>query len=90
MKIEINYLSKNHTWDLVPLPQFKNIVRCQWDYGTKFTSEGVVEWHKSFLFATGFSQEEGIEYTGTFSPIANMNSVRVILSRVACFGWKIH
>jgi hypothetical protein len=38
----------------------------------------------------GFSQQEGINYTETFSPIAKMNSVQLILSLVAHFGWKIH
>jgi hypothetical protein len=38
----------------------------------------------------GFSQQEGINYTETFSPIAKMNYVQLILSLVAHFGWKIH
>jgi hypothetical protein len=38
----------------------------------------------------GFSQQEGIDYTETFSPVAKMNSVRLILSLAAHFGWKIH
>jgi hypothetical protein len=38
----------------------------------------------------GFSQQEGIDYTETFSPVAKMNSVRLILSLAARFGWKIH
>jgi hypothetical protein len=43
MKTGIDSLSKNHTWELVPRPQGKNIVKCRWVYRTKFTSEGVVE-----------------------------------------------
>jgi hypothetical protein len=42
------------------------------------------------LVTKGFSQQEYIDYTETFSPIAKMNSVRLIISLVACFGWKIH
>ena len=38
----------------------------------------------------GFSQQEGIDYTETFSPVAKMKFVRLILSLVACFKWKIH
>jgi hypothetical protein len=42
-EIEIDSLSKNHTWDLVPQLQGKNVVKCRWVYRTKFTFEGVVE-----------------------------------------------
>jgi hypothetical protein len=57
---------------------------------TKFTFEGIVERHKACLVVKGFSQQEGIDYTKTVSPIANMNSIRPILSLTACFGWKMH
>jgi hypothetical protein len=90
MKTRIDYLSKNHTWDLVPRPQGKNIVKCRWVYRTKFTSEGVVERHKARFFVKGFSQQEGINYIETFSPIAKMNYVQLILSFATRFGWQIH
>jgi hypothetical protein len=86
MQTEMDSLLKNHTWDLVPRPQGKNIVKCRWVYKTKFTSEGVVEHHKSHLVVKGFSQQEGINYTETFSPVAKMNYVRLILS-LACSFW---
>ena len=38
----------------------------------------------------GFSQQEAINYTETFSPIAKMNFVWLIFSLASHFGWKIH
>jgi hypothetical protein len=38
----------------------------------------------------GFSQQEGINYTETFSPISMMNSFQLVFSLAACFEWKIH
>jgi hypothetical protein len=90
MQDEMNSLLKNHTWDLVPRPQGKNIVKCRWVYKTKFTSEGVVEHHKACLVVKGFSQQEGIDYIETFSPVAKMNYVRLILSLVLALAGKIH
>ena len=55
MLIEMDHLLKNHTWDLVPRPQGKNVVKCRWVYKTKFTFEGVVEHHKSPLVMKVFS-----------------------------------
>ena len=71
---EIDSLDKNHTWELVPQPQGRNIVRCWWVYWTSFTSKGVIEHHKDHLVAKDLFDQEGINYTETFSPIAKMNS----------------
>jgi hypothetical protein len=60
--------------------QGKNIVKFQWVYNTKFTFEGIVERHKSRLVANGFSQQEGINYAETFSPVSKMNFVQLIIS----------
>jgi hypothetical protein len=38
------------------------------------------------LVMKGFSQQEGINYTETFSPIAKMNYFRLIFSLAAHFG----
>jgi hypothetical protein len=38
----------------------------------------------------GFSQQEGIDYTKTFSHVANMNVVQLIIFLATRFGWKIH
>jgi hypothetical protein len=48
---------KNHTWDLVPPPQGKNIVKCRWVYKNKFTSEGFFEYHKARLVMKVFSRK---------------------------------
>jgi hypothetical protein len=83
-------LQNNHTWDLVPCPSGKNIVKCRWVYQTIFTSKGSIECHKDPLVAKGFSHQEGINYTETFALVAKMNFIQHILSLVAFFRWKIH
>jgi hypothetical protein len=40
--------------------------------------------------AKGFSQVPGVDYTETFSPIAKMNSIHLILAIVATQGWVVH
>lgn len=46
--------------------------------------------HKARLVAKGFSQLEGIDYTETFSPVAKMNSLYLVLSLAASFKWEVH
>ena len=85
MRHEMDCLEKNHTWDLVPQPRGKNIVKCRWVYWTKITFECTTEHHKARFIVKGFSQQEGIDYIETFSPIVKMNSVLLIISLVARF-----
>jgi hypothetical protein len=90
MNDEYHSLMENDTWDPVPLPKGRKLVRCKWVYRTKYASDGSVERHKSRLVAKGFSQIEGIDYNETFSPVDKMNSIYLVLSLVASHKWKVH
>ena len=43
MDEEYRSLMANNTWDLVPLPKGRQLVRCKWVYRTKYASDGSVE-----------------------------------------------
>eukprot|EP00253_Pinus_taeda_P001717 PITA_01717 len=90
MKEEYRLLLANDTWDLVPLPNGQKLVRCKWVYITKYGPDGKVDKHKYCLVAKGFSQVEGIDYIETFSPVAKMNYIHLVLSLVASFKWEVH
>ena len=61
MDEEYRSLMANDTWDLIPLPKGRKLVRCKWVYITKYASDGSVERLKTRLVAKGFSQVEGID-----------------------------
>lgn len=42
-----------------------------------------VEWYKAKLVVGGYSQTYGNDYDETFAPVANMNTVRILVSYVA-------
>eukprot|EP00253_Pinus_taeda_P035879 PITA_35879 len=90
MNEEYRSLLANDTWDLVPLPKGRKLVRCKWVYRTKYGPDGKFDKHKARLVAKEFSQVDGIDYTETFSPIAKMNSVCLVLSLAASFKWEVH
>jgi hypothetical protein len=85
MNEEYCSLMENDTWDLVPLPKGRKLVRCKHVYITKYASDESVEIHKARLVAKGFSQVEGIDYNETFAPVAKMNSIHLVLSLDASY-----
>ena len=56
----------------------------------KQNPEGKVERYKARLVARGYSQTYEIDYDETFAPVAKMNTVRILVSCAANFGWKLH
>jgi hypothetical protein len=54
MQKEYNYLLDNRTWDLVPLPYGRKLVRCRWVYRTKSATDGSISRYKARLVSKGF------------------------------------
>ena len=90
MDEEYHSLMAKNTWDLVPLPKGRKLVRCKWISRTKYVSDGSVERNKARLVAKGFFQVEGIDYNEIFAPVAKMNSIRLVLSLVALHNQEFH
>eukprot|EP00253_Pinus_taeda_P014026 PITA_14026 len=90
MNEEYRSLLANDTWDLVLLSKGRELVRCKWVYRTKYGPDGKVDKHKGRLVPKGFSQVEGVDYTETFSPVAKMNSIHLVLSLSSSFKWGVH
>ena len=79
-------LMRNNTWDLVELPPIRNVVGSKWVFRTKFNSDGSIQKYKARLVAQGFNQQQGFDYTETFSPVVKQITIRLILSLALAKG----
>ena len=68
------------------IPMGKKAVKSKFVFHLKHDEEGKVVRHKVRLVAKGFTQVEGIDYTNTFSPVAQLESFRTILALAADTG----
>lgn len=60
-------------------------ISCKWVYKVKRRSDGSVE--RARLVARAFSQQYGIDYDETFSPVAKITTVRVLISLTTSQSW---
>ncbi|KAL2932969.1 Retrovirus-related Pol polyprotein from transposon TNT 1-94 [Bienertia sinuspersici] len=89
MEKELQALEANDTWELTSLPPGKKAIGCKWVYKTKFKPNGEVERYKGRLVARGDKQISGKDYKHTFSPVAKLTTVRVVLALAAVKRWDI-
>ena len=89
MKDEMNSMASNGVWNLVELPNGAKAIGCKWVFKTKKDSLGNIERYKARLVAKGFTQNEGIDYKETFSPVSKKDSLRIIMTLVAHFDLEL-
>lgn len=90
-EMEYQSLIENETWSLVPMPKENvNVVGSKWIFTKKIDQDGNVSRYKARLVAQGFTQEYGIDYCNTFSPVVRFTSIRTILAIAASENLLIH
>ena len=90
MNEELMVIEKNNTWQLTDLPKGHKTIDVKWVYKIKVKANGEIDRYKARLVAKGFEQRESYDYEEIFSPVARMETMRLIIALVAQRQWKIH
>jgi hypothetical protein len=79
---ELHQLTKNDVWTLVPRPADHNIIGTKWIFKNKSD--------KARLVAQGYTQIKGIDFNETFTLVAKLESIRILLSIACHLGFKLY
>ena len=79
----------NQVWELVDPPEGIIPIGNKWIFKRKIGADGKVETFKARLVAKGFRQRQGVDYEETFSPVAMLKSIRILLAIAAHLDYEV-
>ncbi|GJZ38891.1 retrotransposon protein, putative, ty1-copia subclass [Tanacetum coccineum] len=89
MDEEMNSMKVNEVWIEVDPPPNAKVVRSKWLFKKKTDMDGEVHTYKARLVAKGCTQTYGIDYEETFSPVADIRAIRILIAIAAYYDYEI-
>ncbi|GKB63978.1 retrotransposon protein, putative, ty1-copia subclass [Tanacetum coccineum] len=89
MNTKMQSMKDNQVWVLVDLPPNGRTVGSKWIFKKKTDMDGNVHTFKARLVAKGYTQTNSVDYGKTFSPIADIRAIRILLAIAAIYDYEI-
>ena len=90
MHDELLQFQRNDVWTLVPRPEREHIIDTKWVFHNKTDKEGNVIRNKARPAAQGYSEVEGVDFDESFTPVAHLESIRVLLALACHLKFKLY
>ncbi|GJZ51419.1 retrotransposon protein, putative, ty1-copia subclass [Tanacetum coccineum] len=89
MNVDMQSMKDNEVWELVNLPPDGKTFGHKWLFKKKTDMDGAVQTYKARLVAKGFTQTPGIDYEETFSHVADIRAIMILIAIVAFYDYEI-
>ncbi|GKF84834.1 retrotransposon protein, putative, ty1-copia subclass [Tanacetum coccineum] len=86
---EIQSMIDNMVWVLVDLPLNCKTVGSKWIFMKKTDMDDIVHTYKARLVVKGYTQHYRVDYEETFSPVADIRAIRILVSIAAYYDYEI-
>ncbi|GKA23602.1 retrotransposon protein, putative, ty1-copia subclass [Tanacetum coccineum] len=83
MNMEIQSMMDNMVWVMVDIPSGCKTIGSKWIFEKKSDMDGIVHTYKARFVAKGYTQLYGVDYDETFSPVADIRAIRILISIAA-------
>ena len=90
MHEELNQFVRNDVWELAPRPENVYVIGTKWIFKNKIDEDGEIIRNKSRLVAQGYTQVEGVDFDESFSPVARLESIRILMSIACTMNFKLY
>jgi hypothetical protein len=71
-------------------PPHNRPIGLKWVYKAKKNDMGIITKHKARLVTKGYVQHQGVDFEDVFAPVAQLESVRLLLALATSEGWIVH
>ncbi|GJU41690.1 retrotransposon protein, putative, ty1-copia subclass [Tanacetum coccineum] len=89
MNAKMQSMKDNKVWCLVHLPHNGKTIGSKCFFKKKTNMDGNVHTYKARLVAKGFTQTYGVDYEETFSSVADIRAIRILIAIAAFYDYKI-
>nr|GEV07321.1 ankyrin repeat-containing protein [Tanacetum cinerariifolium] len=89
MNVEMQSMKDNDVWVLVELPPNAKIIGSKWLFKKKTDMDGAVYIFEARLVAKGFTQTYEVDYEETFSPVADIRAIRILIAIATYYDYAI-
>ncbi|GJS00125.1 retrotransposon protein, putative, ty1-copia subclass [Tanacetum coccineum] len=86
---EMQSMKDNQVWNLVDLPPNCKTVESKELFKKKTDMDGNIHTYEARLIAKGFTQTYGVDYEETFSPVADIKAIRILIAIAAYYDYEI-